>query len=157
MPPPSKSTVKAVVSKRAPKAVGNYSAAVTAEHNQSLYVSGQIAIEMPKGTVFTGDIKRQAEIVMMNLKNIVQDAGYHMEDIVRSTIYLTNMDNYEAVNEIYGKYFISKVFPARAVIGVAALPKGVGVEIDAVAVKKVEGPAGKGGGQVVVEEIEEKF
>ena len=157
MPPPSKSTVKAVVSKRAPKAVGNYSAAVTAEHNQSLYVSGQIAIEMPKGTVFTGDIKRQAEIVMMNLKNIVQDAGYHMEDIVRSTIYLTNMENYEAVNEIYGKYFISKVFPARAVIGVAALPKGVGGEIDAVAVKKVEGPAGKGGGQVVVEEIEEKF
>jgi 2-iminobutanoate/2-iminopropanoate deaminase len=156
MPPPSKSAVKPIVSKRAPKAVGNYSAAVTAECNQVLYVSGQIAIEMPKGTVFTGDIKRQAEIVMMNLKNLVQDGGFHMEDIVKCTIYLTDMQNYEAVNEIYGKYFVSRVYPARAVIGVAALPKGVGVEIDAVAVKKVEGKGG-GGSSVVVEEIEEKY
>ena len=158
MPPLGKSNVKAVVSKRAPKAVGNYSAAVVAECNQVLYVSGQIAIEMPKGNVFTGDIKRQAEIVMMNLKNIVQDAHFTMEDIAKCTIYLTDMQNYEAVNEIYGKYFISKVFPARAVIGVAALPKGVGVEIDAVCVKKVES-AGRGGsgGPVVIEEIEEKY
>src|SRR6187399_832860 len=117
--PPRASSVKAVVSKRAPKAVGNYSTAMFAEANQMLYVSGQIAIEMPKGTVFTGDIKRQTEIVMTNLKNIVQDARFQMEDLAKCTIYLTNMDNYEAVNEVYGKFFVSKVFPARAVIGVA--------------------------------------
>jgi 2-iminobutanoate/2-iminopropanoate deaminase len=156
MPPPTKSSVKPVLSKRAPKAVGNYSTAVTAECNQVLYISGQIPIEMPKGNVFTGDIKRQAEIVMMNLKNVVADAHYTMEDIVKCTVYLTNMDNYEAVNEVYGKYFISRVFPARAVVGVAALPKGVGVEIEAVAVRKVE-TAGKGGPVSVEETIEESF
>jgi len=152
---PSKSSVRPVVSKRAPKAVGNYSAAVTAECNQVLYVSGQIPIEMPKGNVFTGDIKKQAEICMSNLRNIVQDARFAMEDIVKCTIYITDMNNYEAVNEVYGKAFVSKVFPARAIIGVASLPKGVGVEIDAVAVKKVEGAGGK---PVIVEEtFEEGF
>lgn len=158
MPPSARSSVKPVISKRAPKAVGNYSAAVTAECNQVLYVSGQIPIEMPKGTVFTGDIKKQAEIVMTNLKNTVLDARFQMEDLVKCTIYLTNMEHYEAVNEVYGKFFISKVFPARAVIGVAALPKGVGVEIEAVAVKKIETAGGGRGGPVVVEEtIEESF
>jgi 2-iminobutanoate/2-iminopropanoate deaminase len=149
--PPRPTSVKPVISKRAPKAVGNYSAAVTAECDEVLYVSGQIAIEMPKGTVFTGDIKKQAEIVMSNLKGIVQDAKFQMEDIVKCTVYLTDMANYEAVNEVYGKFFVSRVFPARAVIGVAALPKGVGVEIDAVAVRKV---ASKGGPVTVEETIE---
>src|SRR5690349_19466130 len=104
MPPLRSTHVKAVVSKRAPKAVGNYSSAIVAECSQMLCVSGQIPIEMPKGTVFTGDIKRQAELAMTNLKNIVQDAGFQMEDIVKTTIFITNMENYEAVNEIYGKF-----------------------------------------------------
>ncbi len=136
--PPRPSQVKPVISKRAPKAVGNYSAACVAECNQVLYVSGQIPIEMPKGTVFTGDIKKQAELVMTNLRNVVQDARFAMEDIIKCTIYITNMENYEAVNEVYGKFFVSRVFPARAIVGVAALPKGVGVEIEAVAVRKAD-------------------
>src|SRR5262245_55030584 len=98
---PRSNNVKAVVSKRAPKAVGNYSTAILADVSQMLCVSGQIPIEMPKGTVFTGDIKRQAELAMTNLQNIIRDAGFHMEDIVKTTIYITNMENYEAVNEIY--------------------------------------------------------
>jgi len=150
---PSKSSVRPVISKRAPKAVCNYSAAVVAECNQVLYVSGQIPIEMPKGTVFTGDIKKQAELCMTNLRNIVLDARFAMEDIVKCTIYITDMDNYEAVNEVYGKAFVSRVFPARAIVGVASLPKGVGVEIEAVAVKKIDSAPGK---PVIVEETFEQ-
>jgi 2-iminobutanoate/2-iminopropanoate deaminase len=150
--PPNRSSFRPIISKRAPKAVGNYSAAVVADGNQTLYVSGQIPIEMPKGTVFTGDIKKQAELCMTNLRNIVQDARFAMEDVVKCTIFITNMENYEAVNEVYGKYFVTRVFPARAIVGVAALPKGVGVEIEAVAVKKVDAASKP----VVVEEMFEE-
>lgn len=151
--PPRPSSVKPVISKRAPKAVGNYSIAMVADCNQMLFVSGQIPIEMPKGTVFTGDIKKQAELVMTNLRNIILDARFQMEDIVKCTIYLTDMGNYEVVNEVYGKNFVSKAFPARAVIGVSALPKGVGVEIEAIACRKVETAGGK---PVVIEEVIEQ-
>jgi|GEM_PF-218980 len=153
---PPKGSVQPVLSKRAPKAVGNYSVAVTAETNQVLYVSGQIPIEMPKGSVFTGDIKKQAEIVMTNLKNIVLDAKFAMEDIAKCTIYLTDMANYEIVNEVYGQFFVSRVFPARAIIGVSSLPKGVGVEIDAVAVRKADSQPNSRS-RILEEIIEEKF
>ena len=152
--PPQSNVVKPVMSKRAPKAIGPYSVAVTAECNQMLYVSGQIPIEVPSGNVFTGDIKRQAEIAMTNLRSIIQDAQFQMQDVVKCTIYLTNMAHFEVVNEVYSKYFVAHVFPARAVVGVSALPKGVGVEIEAIAVKKVEAAKKK---PTVLEEVVEGF
>lgn len=151
--PPRASNVRPVISKRAPKAVGNYSVAMVADCNQMLFVSGQIPIEMPKGTVYTGDIKKQAELALGNLRNIILDAKFQMEDVVKCTIFLTDMANYEVVNEAYGKLFVSKNFPARAVVGVAALPKGVGVEVEAIACRKVETAGGK---PVVVEEVFEQ-
>jgi 2-iminobutanoate/2-iminopropanoate deaminase len=126
-----------VTSRKAPKPVGPYSQAVRVKApGEMLFVSGQIPIEVPSGNVFRGDIKKQAELALNHLRNIVQDAGFHMDEVVKVTIFLTDMKSFEAVNEIYSKYFVGQMLPARAVVQVAALPKEVGVEVDAIAVRK---------------------
>lgn len=136
MRPKRDGTHTAVISRKAPKPVGPYVQAVKTEApGEMLYVSGQIPLDPLKGTAFTGDIKRQVQICMNAVKNIVEDAKFTMGDLVHCTIYVTNLDNFAAVNEAYGKYFQSTP-PARSVVGAAALPKGVGVEISAVAVAK---------------------
>lgn len=128
-----------ITSRKAPKPIGPYSHAIrVTAPGQMLFVSGQIPLEVPAGTVFTGDIKRQAELAFGHLKNIVLDAGFVMDEVVKCTIYLTDMKNFEAVNEVYQKMFVGQTLPARAVIAVAGLPKGAGVEADAIAVKRIE-------------------
>lgn len=126
-----------ITSRKAPKPVGPYSQAIrTKAPGEILYVSGQIPIEVPSGNVFRGEIKKQAEIALTHVRNIVQDAGFTMDDVVKVTIFLTDMKQFEAVNEVYTKFFVGQMLPARAVVGVAALPKDVNVEVECVAVKK---------------------
>ena len=126
-----------VSSRKAPKPVGPYSQAIrTKAPGEILYVSGQIPIEVPSGNVFRGDIKKQADLALNNVRNIVQDAGFTMDDVVKVTIFLTDMKQFDVVNEVYAKFFVGAMLPARAVVGVVGLPKDVNIEIEAVAVKK---------------------
>ncbi len=125
-----------IQSRKAPKPIGPYVQAVRVKApGEVLYVSGQIPIETPSGRVFSGDIKRQAEIALTHVRSIVTDAKFAMDEIVKVTIYLTDMKNFEAVNQVYQKFFVGQSVPARAVVAVVGLPKDVGVEIEAIAMK----------------------
>ncbi len=131
-----------ISSRKAPKPVGPYAQAVrVTQAGEMLFVSGQIPIEVPLGTVFTGAIKRQAELAFTHLKNIILDAGFTMDEVVKCNIYLTDMKNFDVINEVYQKMFVGLTLPARAVVEVAGLPKGVGIEADAMAVKKFVAPS----------------
>jgi 2-iminobutanoate/2-iminopropanoate deaminase len=114
----------------APAAIGPYSQAVKARG--FLFVSGQIPIVPETGGVVAGDIRDEARQVLENLKNIIAASGSSMESVVKTTIYLTDMGDFSQVNEVYGEYFTESL-PARATVEVAGLPRGVNVEIDAVA------------------------
>ena len=132
---------KQIQSRKAPKPVGAYSQAVLVEQpGATLFVSGQVPIEVPSGNVFTGDIKRQADITFSHLRNIIQDAGFQMDEIVKVTIFLTDLKNFEAVNSVYQKFFVGGALPARAAVEVAGLPKGVGIEVECIAMKKGQSP-----------------
>jgi 2-iminobutanoate/2-iminopropanoate deaminase len=125
-----------IQSKRAPKPIGPYVQAIKVKRpGEMLYVSGQIPIELPSGRVFTGDIKKQAELCLSHLRSIIQDAKFSMDEVVKVTIFLTDMKNFEVVNQVYQEFFVGQSVPARAVVQVAALPKEVGVEIEAVVIK----------------------
>jgi 2-iminobutanoate/2-iminopropanoate deaminase len=119
-----------VTTDRGPKAIGPYSQAVKA--NGFVFVSGQIAIDPATQQLIQGDIQQQTERVMENLKGIVMAAGSTMEKVVRTTVFLADMNEFAAMNEIYGKYFPAAP-PARATVQVARLPRDVRVEIDVVA------------------------
>ncbi len=128
---------KQITSRKAPKPVGAYSQAVLIEQpGATLFVSGQIPIEVPSGNVFTGDIKRQAELAFGHVRSIVQDAGFEMDEVVKCSIFLTDLNHFEAVNQVYQTFFVGGSLPARAVVEVSGLPKGVGVEVEAIAMKK---------------------
>jgi|ERR1035437_404035 2-iminobutanoate/2-iminopropanoate deaminase len=116
----------------APKAIGPYSQAV--EVNGMLFISGQIPIDPATSKVIEGDIKEQTEQVMKNIAAILDAAGYTFQDVVKSTCLLSDMNNFAAMNEVYGKYY-SVDAPARAAYGVVKLPLGVLIEIETIAVK----------------------
>lgn len=117
---------------KAPQAIGPYSQAV--EARGTLYVSGQIAINPQTGKVVEGGIKEQTEQVMKNIEAILKAAGYTFDDVVKSTVLLSDIENFSAMNEVYAKYY-SKNPPARAAYAVSSLPLGVLVEIETIAVK----------------------
>lgn len=126
-----------ITSKKAPKPIGPYTHAVRVKRPGSmLFVSGQIPIEVPSGNVFLGDMKRQAEIALSHVKNIVMDAGFMVDEIVKCTIYMTDLKHFDTVNTVYAKMFVGQTLPARAVVQVAALPKGVGIEVECIAAKQ---------------------
>ncbi len=116
----------------APKAIGPYSQAV--EVNGMLFISGQIPINPAEGKVVEGGIKEQTEQVMKNIEAILKEAGYTFSDVVKSTCLLSDMENFAAMNEVYGRYY-SENPPARAAYAVKGLPLGVLVEIETIAVK----------------------
>jgi 2-iminobutanoate/2-iminopropanoate deaminase len=116
----------------APKAVGPYSQAV--EANGMLFISGQIPIDPAIGKIIDGGIKEQTEQVLKNIGAILKAAGYTYADVVKSTCLLNDMDNFAAMNEIYGRYYAENP-PARAAFGVVRLPLGALVEIETIAVK----------------------
>ena len=125
-----KMKMKIIETDRAPAAIGPYSQAVVA--GGILYVSGQIPLDPATGEIVEGGLVAQTNRVMENLKAVVEAAGGEVGSIVKVTIYLTDMQQFATVNEIYGTYF-SAPYPARACVEVSALPKGVEIEMDAVA------------------------
>jgi 2-iminobutanoate/2-iminopropanoate deaminase len=113
-----------------PKAIGPYSQAVRA--NGFVFVSGQVAIDPVTNTLVSGDVAFQTDRVLQNVQGILRAAGTSLEKAVRSTVFLKNMNDFAAMNEVYGKYFVSAP-PARSTVEVARLPKDVLVEIDVIA------------------------
>ena len=124
-------TKKIIFTERAPKAIGPYSQAVSA--GGFTFVSGQVAISPETGDLINSSIKDQAEQVIKNLTAICEEANGSLADIVKLTIYITDMNDFAVVNETMQKYF-SEPYPARATVEVSALPLGVNVEMDAVLV-----------------------
>ncbi|RPD40222.1 RidA family protein [Chitinophaga barathri] len=116
----------------APAPIGPYNQAIKA--GSMLFISGQIALNPESGQLEKDDIITETHRVMQNLRNILTEAGMDFSDVVKSTIFIMNMDDFSQINEVYGKYF-SGYFPARETVQVAALPKGVNVEISMIAVK----------------------
>ncbi len=116
----------------APAAIGPYSQAV--EVNGTLYISGQIPLNPETMTVVEGGIQEQTEQVLKNIGAILAEAGYSYADVVKSTCLLSDMANFKAMNEVYGKYY-SENPPARAAFAVKDLPLGVLIEIETIAAK----------------------
>ncbi len=115
----------------APKAIGPYSQGIIA--NGFVFASGQIPLDPATGELNIGSVEEQAHLALTNLKAVIEASGSSMDLVVKCTVFLKNMDDYGAVNAIYGEYFKSP-YPARAAIQVARLPKDVKVEIEAIAI-----------------------
>jgi 2-iminobutanoate/2-iminopropanoate deaminase len=122
-----------VHSENAPRAIGPYSQAVQVSAGTLTFLSGQIPLDPSTGELLQADIAQQTERVMENLKAVLKAAGVGFGHVVRCTIYLTDLNDFAKVNEVYGRYFDAAP-PARATVQVAALPKGARVEIDAIAI-----------------------
>lgn len=123
---------KVIYTEKAPKAVGPYSQAI--EHNNHLFISGQIPIDPATGKMVEGDITEQTEQVMKNIGAILEEAGYTYDHVVKSTCLLSDMDNFAAMNAVYAKYYPVNP-PARAAFGVVKLPLGALIEIETIAMK----------------------
>jgi 2-iminobutanoate/2-iminopropanoate deaminase len=121
---------EAVSTPDAPQAIGPYSQAIKA--GGFVFTAGQVAIDPATGQVVPGEVSAQTERVMRNLAAILEAAGSGFEKVVRCTVFLRNMNDFAAMNEVYGRYFASAP-PARSTVEVARLPKDVLVEIDVIA------------------------
>ena len=114
----------------APAAIGPYSQAIRI--GDFLYTSGQIALDPKSGKFLSGEIKEETEQTLKNISAILQADGLELENVIKTTVYLSDLKDFLQMNQIYEKYF-SKNKPARACVQVAALPKGAKIEIDAIA------------------------
>ena len=123
---------KVIFTDKAPRAIGPYSQAI--ETNGMLFVSGQIPIDPATAKIVEGGIKEQTEQVMKNIGAILSEAGYAFTDVVKSTCLLSDIDNFAAMNEIYGKYYPENS-PARAAYSVVKLPLGALIEIETIAAR----------------------
>jgi 2-iminobutanoate/2-iminopropanoate deaminase len=121
---------EAIATKDAPQALGPYSQAIKA--NGFIFVSGQLAIDPSTQQVISGDMAAQTDRVLRNVSAILEAAGSTLDKVVRVCVFLKNMDDFAAMNEVYGKYFLS-IRPARSTVGVSRLPKDVLVEIEVIA------------------------
>jgi 2-iminobutanoate/2-iminopropanoate deaminase len=126
---------ESIKSQHAPAAIGPYSQAI--KLGNTLYCSGQIAIHPETGELVTADIAAETKQVLENLGAVLRAAGMEYSDVVQATVYMTDMENYGQINEIYAQYF-KDMPPARAAVQVARLPKNVHVEIACIAVKAAE-------------------
>ena len=129
--------MKKAYTNNAPEALGPYSQAIITQN--LVYTSGQIPINPQSGNVESDDIVAQTEQVCINLKAVLDAAGSSLENVVKTTCFLKNMEDFAAFNQVYAKYFTGK--PARSCVAVAALPKGVLVEVEAIA--EIEEVSGK--------------
>lgn len=120
-----------IQTKKAPQAIGTYSQAIKINH--TIYLSGQIPLDPVKMTLVEGDIRAQIIQVFNNLRAVAQAAGGELTDIVKLNVYLTDLSHFPIVNEIMSQFF-AEPYPARAAVGVAALPKNADVEMDGVMV-----------------------
>jgi len=122
---------KIISTSEAPAAIGPYSQAV--RNGNFLFCSGQIPLDPKSGQIVPGDIATQTQRVLDNVGAVLKAEGLNFENIVKTTIFLTNLDDFQTVNEIYGSYFKQEP-PARSTVQVSALPKGAKVEIEVIAV-----------------------
>jgi 2-iminobutanoate/2-iminopropanoate deaminase len=122
--------MKPVATDQAPKAIGPYSQAITV--NGFVYTAGQIALDPASGELLRGGIKDQTARVLANLKAVLEAAGSDLSRVVKTTVFLVDMADFNAMNEVYGQVFGDHK-PARSTVAVAALPRGARVEIDVVA------------------------
>jgi len=122
-----------VKSDHAPAALGPYSQAIKVRGSTIVYCSGQIGLDPQTGNLVGETAARQTRRVIENLKAVIEAAGAHLSDVVKTTLYLTDINDFTAVNEVYATYFTVNP-PARATVEVSRLPKGAKVEIDATAV-----------------------
>ena len=123
---------KCINSEKAPKAIGPYSQAV--EANGTLYISGQLPVDVTTGKFVEGGVKEQTEQVMKNIGYILEQAGYSFKDVVKSTCLLSDISGFAEMNAVYGEYYKEEC-PARAAFAVKDLPLGAMVEIETIAVK----------------------
>lgn len=122
---------KIIFTEKAPAPIGPYNQAVLV--GNTLYTSGQIAINPEDGTIVTSSIEAETKQVMENVKAILEAAGMTFENVVKSTIFIMNMNDFATINTIYGSYFNEKTAPARETVQVACLPKNVNIEISVIA------------------------
>ena len=123
---------KIIKTDKAPLPVGPYNQAILVD--KTLYISGQVAINPENNEVIKGSVEDATKLIMKNIQSILDEAGFNFKDVVRSKIYLTDMNNFSKVNAIYGSYFEKNYEPARTTIEVSGLHLGVDVEIDMIAV-----------------------
>jgi 2-iminobutanoate/2-iminopropanoate deaminase len=121
---------KVIQTEKAPRAIGPYSQAIRA--GNFLFLSGQIPLDPKTGELLRGDIRQQTQQVLENIKGVLESQKLGMEDVVKVTIFLKNIGDFNQVNEVYGTYFPSSP-PARSTVAVAGLPRDVEVEIEAIA------------------------
>ncbi len=121
---------KVILTNNAPAPIGPYSQAI--EIGDLVFCSGQIPLDPATNQMLTGDVKEQAELVMKNVEAVLKAAGLTFHNVVKTTIFLTNMSDFQSVNEVYGRYFPDRP-PARSTVAVAGLPKGANVEIEVIA------------------------
>jgi 2-iminobutanoate/2-iminopropanoate deaminase len=119
-----------VLTDRGPKPIGPYSQAIKV--NGLLFVSGQVSTDPKNNEFVPGDIRQQTERVLENLKGIVEAAGSKLSHVVKTTVFLKNMSDFAAMNEVYGRYFVAAA-PARSTVEVARLPKEALVEMEVIA------------------------
>ncbi len=122
---------QAILTDQAPKAIGTYSQAI--KTGNTVYLSGQIPLDPDTMALIKGDIKAQIHRVFQNLQAVAEAAGGSLNDVVKLNVFLTDLGHFAAVNEVMAEYF-QQPYPARAAIGVAALPKDAAVEMDAILV-----------------------
>ncbi len=127
-------TMKKIINtSKAPAPIGPYNQAVL--YGDILYISGQIPLNPSTGDLVEGDIKKETEQAMQNLKAILEEAGMTFENVLKSSIFISDMNQFSDVNEVYGTYFNTETAPARETVEVSNLPKFVNVEISMIAAK----------------------
>ena len=124
---------KIIKSINAPNPVGPYSQAVLIDG--TLFISGQVAIDIETKVLFTDNIETETKIVMKNIESILSEAGFSFQNVVKSTIFTVDLNNFSIINKVYGGFFESKTAPARETVEVSALPLGANVEISVIAKK----------------------
>ena len=122
-----------IYSNNAPKPIGPYSQAI--KHGNMIFISGQIAMDYQNSNIINENIAEETETVMKNIKSILKESGCNFQNIVKCSIFLSDMNLFDEVNKIYSKYF-SHPFPARETVEVSKLPKNANVEISAIAITK---------------------
>lgn len=124
---------KIIETAKAPAPIGPYSQAVL--FDDTLYSSGQIAIDPETGNLVSGDIQKETQQVMKNLSAVLEAAGMTFQNVLKTSIFIKNMDDFQQINEVYGSFFDEATAPARETVEVARLPKDVNVEISVLARK----------------------
>lgn len=125
-------SMKSIHTNQAPAAIGPYSQAI--EANGMIFASGQIPIDPATGQFVEGGIQEQTRQALTNARSILQAAGTDMENVIKTTVYLSDINNFAAMNEVYAQFF-TEPFPARSAVAVKDLPKGALVEIEVLAIK----------------------